>query len=91
MMGRWQGEANALSEAEALEIAQAWLDVRDDGITVEQHADPFYRYYTIHTERDGEIEGMLSIHAATGQVWYHTWHGDFVQMVEHQEEGATDH
>ncbi len=90
MMGRWQGEDNALSETQVLEIAQRWLDAHDAGATVESHADPFYGYYTVHTERDGEIEGMLSVHGSTGQVWYHTWHGDFVQMIEHQE-GNSEH
>lgn len=28
---------------------------------------------------------MLSVHGTTGQVWYHTWHGDFVQMIEEHE------
>jgi hypothetical protein len=31
---------------------------------------------------DGDIQGMLSVHSATGQVWYHTWHGGFIQMIE---------
>ncbi len=41
-----------------------------------------YGCYTIHTLKDGVVEGMLSVHVITGQVWYHTWHGAFVQMVE---------
>ena len=62
------------------------MDANRTGATVEEHADPFYGYYTIHTFVDGEIEGMLSVHGTTGQVWYHTWHGVFVQMIEDQEE-----
>jgi cell division protein FtsX len=82
MMGGASG-TNTLSSEEALKIAQRWLGTSRPGTTVEEHADPFYGYYTIHTTKDGQVEGMLSVHGTTGQVWYHTWHGDFVQMIEH--------
>jgi hypothetical protein len=88
MMGNWTSEANVLSKAQALKSAQRWLDANRPGVTTEEHADPFYGYYTIHTMQDGEIEGMLSVHGTTGRVWYHSWHGDFVQMIEpHEEHG----
>ena len=45
-------------------------------------ADTFYGYYTLHFLQDGEIEGMLSVHGSTGDVWYHSWHGDFVTTAE---------
>jgi hypothetical protein len=86
MMGGQTSETNLLSEAQALVGAQRWLDANRAGAIVEEHADPFYGYYTIHTMADGEIEGMLSVHGTTGQVWYHSWHGDFVQMIELDEE-----
>lgn len=79
MMGR-ASATRTLSGEEAVTIAQEWLDVHKPGATTEGHADAFYGYYTLHTLRDGQIEGMLSVHGTTGQVWYHTWHGDFVQM-----------
>ena len=84
MMGQSSG-ANSLSEERAVEIAQRWLEENKPGVTVEEHADPFYGYYTIHTVKNGEIDGMLSVHGTTGQVWYHTWHGAFIQMVESEE------
>lgn len=84
IMGR-TSETNALSPEEVLGIAQRWLDTYRDGVSVEEHADPFYGYYTIHTALDGQIEGMLSVHGTTGQVWYHNWHGPFIQMVEEEE------
>ena len=87
--GRMMGgasESNTIAPEEALDIAQRWLDAYRPGVTVEEHADPFYGYYTIHTLKDGQIEGMLSVHVATGQVWYHTWHGPFIQMIEEEEE-----
>jgi len=83
MMG-WASENNTVTSEEVLDIAQRWLDANRPGVTVEEHADPFYGYYTIHTLQDGEIEGMLSVHGTTGQVWYHTWHGAFVQMIEEE-------
>jgi hypothetical protein len=49
-------------------------------------ADTFYGYYTIHVLRDGQVYGMLSVNGTTGQVWYHTWHGDFIAMREFHEE-----
>lgn len=82
MMGRRDTGENELPEESALRIAQVWLDENYLGVSTDGHADPFYGYYTIHTLKDGVIEGMLSVHDTTGQVWYHTWHGDFVQMVE---------
>jgi hypothetical protein len=81
MMGASNGQ-NTISADEAVGIAQTWLDANQPGASAEHHADPFYGYYTIHTLRDGEIDGMLSVHGTTGQVWYHTWHGPFVQMLE---------
>ncbi len=74
---------NALTPEEVLQIAQRWLDVYRPGETVED-ADPFYGYFTIHTQKDGQIVGMLSVHGVTGQVWYHTWHGRFIQMEEEE-------
>jgi hypothetical protein len=87
MMGVLASETNSLSEAQVLESAQRWLDAYRPGVTTEEHADPFYGYYTIHTMMDGEIEGMLSVHGSTGQLWYHSWHGGFMQMVENEEHG----
>ena len=82
-------EVNTVSSDEALEIAKRWLGANRPGVTVEDHADPFYGYYTIHTMKDGKIEGMLSVQGTAGPVWYHTWHGAFVRMIE--EEGGAGH
>jgi len=84
MTGRARQETT-ISPDEAVEIAQRWLDGNRPGLAAEEHADPFYGYYTIHTLEDGHIEGMLSVHGTTGQVWYHTWHGSFIQMIEGSE------
>ncbi len=72
-----------VSATDAVKIAQAYLDNYVPGnLTVEDNADPFYGYYTIHVLRDGEIAGMLSVNGYTRQVFLHTWHGDFVEMSE---------
>ncbi len=62
--------------------AQQWLDTYLPGTTVAEEADAFYGYYTIHVLKNGQVYGMLSVNGYTGQVWYHTWHGDFIGMRE---------
>lgn len=74
-----------ISADEAIVAAQDWLDANLPGVMAGDEAEPFYGYYTIHTLADGEISGMLSVNGSTGQVWYHNWHGDFVEMTgEHE-------
>ncbi len=83
MMGRTsRSTPNRLSAEEALQSARSWLEVNRPDVQPEEHADPFSGYYTIHTLRDGQIEGMLSVHGDTGEVWYHSWHGDYVGMLD---------
>ena len=82
MTGGGAPVTNTISAEEAIQIAQRWVDTYRPELTLEEHATPFYGYYTIHTMENGEIEGMLSVHGTTGQVWYHTWHGEFVRMIE---------
>lgn len=46
--------------------------------------DLFYGYYNfdVNDVATGSKYGMLSVHGTTGQVWYHTWHGNFIQGRE---------
>ena len=95
MMG-WYGGRTPLSGAgrldpsaemsvtpqEAVEAAQDYLDRYLPGTVADEHADPFYGYYTLHITRDGETVGMLSVNGYSGQVFLHSWHGDFVEMSE---------
>ena len=69
-----------VSPEEAVANAQDYLDRNLAGATVEDHADPFYGYYTLHVLRDGEVIGMLSVNGFSGDVFLHTWHGDFIEM-----------
>jgi hypothetical protein len=65
---------------EAVESAQRYLEAYFPGTQVEGSPDPFYGYYTLHILRDNEVVGMLSVSGYTGQVFPHTWHGDFLEM-----------
>jgi hypothetical protein len=85
MSGAW-GPTTATAQptvtaAQAQQIAQQWLDQYQPGSATET-PDSFPGYYTLHITRDGEISGMLSVNAYTGQVWFHTWHGAFVASSE---------
>lgn len=68
---------------EALDIAGKYLAKINTGESAGSDIVKFYGYYTIHTETEnGEVAGMLSINGFTGQVWYHSWHGAFIDMIE---------
>jgi hypothetical protein len=70
-----------IDEEEALQIAQGFLDeVYPGSVADDPHS--FYGYYTIHTTKDGEIFGMLSVNTYDGSVWYHNWHGEYIQSLE---------
>ena len=70
-----------LSPADAVDVTQRWLDDNFPGRT-SGDADAFYGYYTLHFLKDGVVDGMLSVNGSTGDVWYHRWHGGFIEMLE---------
>lgn len=70
-----------VSPAKAADIAQRWLDKQRPGLTTGE-PEQFPGYYTMHTTRNGQISGMMSVNADTGAVWYHTWHGQYIAMSE---------
>ncbi len=87
--GRWgqvvtPGEATTemtISPAEAVEAAQAYLDTNlGQNFSADAEAEPFYGYYTLHVNKDGETIGMLSVNGYSGQVFLHTWHGNLLEM-----------
>jgi hypothetical protein len=69
-----------VSPEEAVESAQRYLEAYLAGTQVEETPDPFYGYYTLHILRDNEVVGMLSVNGYSGQVFPHTWHGNFIEM-----------
>jgi len=88
MMGGW-GRRPAgpmlVTPAQARDIAQGWLEKFLPGASAAEQADAFYGYYTIHVLKDGQVFGILSVNGYTGDVWYHDWHGNFIQMKELEE------
>lgn len=83
------GDSQATPEVDAtqaVQLAQTYLDDALPGATADEHADAFPGYYTMHVLRDGQVVGMLSVNAFSGDVFPHTWHGDFVEMAESHDE-----
>ncbi|TAK32645.1 MAG: hypothetical protein EPO21_14955 [Chloroflexota bacterium] len=78
-----QGQSAEMSigPERAQELARQYLKTQGLPLDVAQ-PDRFYGYYTMHTLRQDGIEGMLSVNGYSGQVWYHVWHGPFVQERE---------
>jgi hypothetical protein len=77
-----QHAALTVAPQEAQRVADAWLGENRPGERADQ-AETFPGYYTLHTLRDDQVAGMLSVHATSGAVWYHDWHGEFIRMEEH--------
>jgi len=61
-------------EAEARDLAGTFLDGYLPGAEI-LASQTFPGYMTFDYGRDGRIDGMLSVHLGSGQVWPHTWHG----------------
>jgi hypothetical protein len=61
--------------------AQEYLNAYYPGTTVGD-VEAFYGYYHVGVLSSGGIYGMLSVNSYTGQVWYHTWHGTFIQEID---------
>ena len=85
-MAAWMGDQTptgpmTVSTDQARQDAQRWLDANQPGSTTET-PDQFYGYYTLHILKDGKVTGMLSVNGYTGQVWFHSWHGAFIQMKD---------
>ena len=84
MMGWAAGTQNGamtVTVDQAKAYAQQFLTANYPGTTVGS-VDTFYGYYHIDVLSAGNTYGMLSVNGYTGQVWYHNWHGAFIQAVE---------
>ncbi len=83
MMGRPRAPTANMSVTvdQARVYAQQYLNTYYPGTTVGE-IKPFYGYYHVMVEFNGRPYGMLSVNGYTGQVWYHTWHGTFIQELE---------
>ena len=84
MMSGWRQLLSGqmpISQDEALSIAQRFLDRSNPG-TLAEDSHSFYGYYTIHVTKGGNIYGMLSVNGYDNSVWYHNWHGAYIQSIE---------
>ena len=81
MMGLYVGTPTAtmpVTAEQAKTNAQQFLSTYYIGATIGD-VTTFYGHYTLEVLSAGTPYGMLSVNGYTGQVWYHTWHGTFVQ------------
>jgi hypothetical protein len=61
--------------------ADRWLTAQGiDARAGEPEAFP--GYFTMETRGDGKVTGMISVHASSGAVLYHWWHGRFLAAAE---------
>ncbi len=84
MMGWLTGTATTpatVTVDQAKVNAQQYLNTYYIGTTAGD-AQAFYGYYHIEVLSSGNVYGMLSVNSYTGQVWYHTWHGAFIQELD---------
>ena len=82
MMGfqRTASTPMTITSDQAKTDAQQYLNTNYAGTTVGQ-VTAFYGYYTVDVLSQGNTFGVLSVNGYTGQVWYHIWHGSFVQQT----------
>jgi hypothetical protein len=83
MMGIYRqvsGNNMTITPGEAKTIAQQYLDNSFSG-TSAGDVDTFYGYYNVDVLSSGKTFGMLSVNGYSGQVWYHSWHGAYIQTV----------
>jgi hypothetical protein len=82
MMGVYRQTPTSMTVTpeQAKAIAQRYLDSSFSGTTAGD-VDTFYGYYNVDVLKAGNPFGMLSINGYNGQVWYHSWHGTYVQTV----------
>jgi hypothetical protein len=83
--GSATGTDNAISMDEAAGIASEYLTSAITGAELVDEGYPFYGYYTFDYMQDGRMAGMLSVNASSGRVWEHTWHGQFIDEWELEE------
>ena len=84
MMGIYRQSASSpmtVTVDQAKATAQQFLDASFSGTTAGD-VDTYYGYYNVDVLKNGNTFGMLSVNGYTGQVWYHSWHGAYIQTVE---------
>ncbi len=82
MMGYYQGGDNTISLDQAAQYGQKYLDTNITGAKLESDGISYYGHYTFDYQINNTIAGMLSVNGQTGEIWLHTWHGDFIQELK---------
>jgi hypothetical protein len=70
-----------VTSTQAITDAQTYLNNYLPGATTGD-VNTFYGYYTIEVLKGTTPYGMLSVNGYSGQVWYHTWHGTFINELQ---------
>jgi hypothetical protein len=70
-----------VTQTQATTKAQQYLTIYLPGTTTGD-VTTFYGYYTIEVLKGSTPYGMLSVNGYSGQVWYHNWHGTFIQELQ---------
>jgi hypothetical protein len=70
-----------VTASQATTEAQQYLTTYLPGTTTGDIAT-FSGYYTIEIVNGTTPYGMLSVNGYNGQIWYHTWHGAFIQELQ---------
>ena len=74
-----------ISLEEAKGIAGDYLTGNISEAEIEGEGSTFYGYYTFDYSENGQVAGMLSVNGFSGQIWEHTWHGQFIEEWELEE------
>lgn len=70
--------AQPMTADDAITAVQEWLDQQANGLTASS-VFSFPGYFTIGATQEGAVVELISVQAATGAIWPHTWHGDVIQ------------
>ena len=70
-----------VTSTQATTDAQQYLTTYLPGTTTGD-VTTFHGYYTIEIVNGTTPYGMLSVNGYSGQTWYHTWHGTFIQELQ---------
>ncbi len=73
---------NDLTYEQAMNEANDYLIKTGEALEVGEEYHEFYGYYTFHVVKDDNPYGMLSVNGYTGEVWYHNWHGELIEIIE---------
>jgi hypothetical protein len=74
-------EFNDINMEEAYDYGKKYLVKYSDNFNLADEFHEFYGYYTFHVEENGNTVGMLSVDGATGEVWFHEWHGMLREVI----------